>query len=453
MKTRIAVAAALLAALAAGAEDHAAGHDWPRLLGPAGDGHSLETGLDLEWPEEGPPLLWHAGVGLGFAAPVVAGGRAFVFDRVGDEARLRALDATTGERLWEVRYPTDYVDYYDYSPGPRAAPLASGERVYAFGVEGRLRCHRASDGEVLWEIDTAERFGVVRNFFGVGSAPVLHGDLLIAPIGGSPPDSPPIHSGEVRGNGTGLVAFDAATGEVVWHSSDELASYSSPLVVDMGGRKRGFAFMRGGLLGFDPDTGAIELEFPWRSRRLESVNAANPVVVGDRVLIGECYGPGGVLLDVGGAQPEVVWKDPPQRRRQSLQPHWMTPIVVDGVVYASSGRNAGDAELRAVALETGKVLWSEPDLGRTTLIHADRHLVALSEYGRVLAIRPSPERLEVVSDATPRMPGRPAEPVLDSPAWAPPALAHGRLYLRGRSRVACFDLRPGGAAGDAAPSR
>lgn len=451
MKMRIAAAvllACLPSAVAAGAEDGSGGHDWPRLLGPAGNGHSEETGLELDWAEGGPPLLWHAEVGLGFAAPVVADGRAFVFDRVGDEARLRALDAATGALLWDVRYPTGYVDYYDYSPGPRAAPVVAGDRVYAFGVEGRLRCHRVEDGGVVWEIDTAERFGVVRNFFGVGSAPILHGSLLIAPIGGSPPDSPKIHSGQVKGNGTGLVAFDAATGAVVWTASDQLASYSSPLIVRMGERQRGFAFMRGGLVAFDPDTGTVDFEFPWRSETLESVNASNPVVVGDRVLIAECYGPGGVLLDVGGPQPEVVWKDPPQRRRQSLQTHWMTPIVVDGVVYASSGRNSGDAELRAVELETGRVLWSEPDLGRTTLIHADGHLLALTEYGRVLAIRPNPERLEVVADATPKLAERPAEPVLESPAWAPPALAHGRLYLRGKSRVACFDLRPAPGPGD-----
>jgi outer membrane protein assembly factor BamB len=430
---------ALAAALGVPALGAGSGHDWPRVLGPRGDGRSAETGLALDWPESGPPLLWQTEVGDGYAPPVVAAGRAFVFDRTGGEARLRALDADTGRLLWESRYATDYADYYGYSPGPRSAPVVDGERVYAFGAEGRLRCHDVRDGSVVWEVDTAERFGVVRNFFGVGASPVVEGELLITPVGGSPPGSPEIHSGAVRGNGTGLVAFDKQSGEVRWTATDELAAYSSPVVAELGGERLGVALLRGGLVVFEPGTGSVRSRFPWRAATLESVNAANPVVVGDRVLIAECYGPGGVLLRYGGGGLEAVWKDPPRDR--SLALHWMTPIVEDGVIYASSGRGAGEAELRAVDLETGKVLWAEPGLGRATMILADGHLIVLTEHGRLLAVRPRAQRLVVVADATPRLPDRPEMLLLDPPAWAPPALAHGRLYLRGRSRVACLDLR------------
>jgi outer membrane protein assembly factor BamB len=431
------LAAALGAVQAFGADSVL---DWPRLLGPRGDGRSPETGLALDWSESGPPLLWHVEVGEGFAGPVVADGRVFVFDRVEDEARLRALDAETGRLVWESRYATDYVDYYGYSPGPRAPPVVDEGRVYTFGAEGRLRCHDARSGSALWEVDTVERFGVVRNFFGVGASPVVDGELLIAPVGGSPPGSPAIHSGELKGNGTGLVAFDKQTGEVRWTATDELAAYSSPVIAERDGAPTGFALLRGGLVVFEPRTGGVRARFPWRARVLESVNASNPVVVGERVLIAECYGPGGVLLRLGDSEPEVIWKDPPRDR--SLALHWMTPIVEDGVVYASSGRGAAEAELRAVELETGKVLWSEPGLGRSTMILADGRLIVLTEYGRLLAVDPSAERLRVVADATPKLPERPETPVLDTPAWAPPALSRGRLYLRGRSRVAAFDLRP-----------
>ena len=128
--------------------------------------------------------------------------------------------------------------------------MVDGDRVYTLGVEGRLRAHSAADGELLWQVDTTAEFGVVQNFFGVGSTPRVEGDLLIAQIGGSPPGSPKIHSGEVKGNGSGLVAFDKGTGEVRYSVTDTLASYASPTLATIGGRRWGFAFTRGGLLGF-----------------------------------------------------------------------------------------------------------------------------------------------------------------------------------------------------------
>ena len=173
--------------------------------------------------------------------------------------------------------------------------------------------------------------------------------------------------------------------------------------------------------------------------KLESVNAATPVVVGDRVLLSESYGPGAVLLRVrpDGA-PEVVWKDPPVARQQSLRLHFMTPIVHEGTIYASSGSGAGDAELRAVSLETGVVLWRQPGLGRATLLFADRHLIVLTEFGRLLVVRPNPKRYEVVADGTPSRPGAPGESLLGSPSWAPPALAQGRLSVARQGPVGRF---------------
>src|SRR5205085_5707446 len=98
-------------------------------------------------------------------------------------------------------------------------------------------------------------FGVIQDFFGVGSTPIVEGDLLIVQVGGSPPDdqnTPPGRLDLVHGNGNGVVAFDKRTGEVKYKISDELASYSSPACRTIDGRRWCFVFARGGLLAFDP---------------------------------------------------------------------------------------------------------------------------------------------------------------------------------------------------------
>ncbi len=150
---------------------------------------STEIGIRTDWSDGKLPVVWQREVGDGYSMPSVADGRLFVFDRHGDKARLTCVDSQTGKEVWQSEYPTDYKDHYDYSGGPRASPVVDGDRVYVFGVEGRLRAHRVTDGELIWEVDTTEEFGVVQNFFGAGSTPIIEGDLLIAMIGGSPPDS------------------------------------------------------------------------------------------------------------------------------------------------------------------------------------------------------------------------------------------------------------------------
>jgi outer membrane protein assembly factor BamB len=404
--------------------------DWPRFLGPAGDGKSTETGLDLHWSESGPQLVWEVEVGDGYTMPAIADGRLFEFDRRGDQAHLICREAATGKQIWSRQYLTEYEDLYGYSTGPRGTPVVDGDRVYTYGVEGKLRCHAVRDGELIWEVDTVEKFNVVQNFFGVGTTPIIEGDLLITMVGGSPKDSPKIQSGEVTSAATTIVGLDKMTGEVRYTTGDDLASYSSPVLTTFEGRRRGLLFARGGLLSFNPADGSVDFQFPWRSKILESVNASNPVVVGDRVLITECYGPGSALLRLKKDGYEVLRKDPP--RDKSLASHWATPIHHEGTVYGCSGRHSGEAELRAIDFDDGKVAWSHEGLGRTTMIHVQDHLIVLGERGRLFAIEATPKAYKQVSAS---------DPLVGYPAWNPPVLANGLLYIRGADKLRCYDLR------------
>jgi outer membrane protein assembly factor BamB len=424
------------------------GADWPAFLGPTGNSVSPEKGLLTPWPKDGPRIVWQKRVLAGYSPPAVSRGRLFVFDRIRDRARLRAWNAETGEELWSFDYPTDYEDMYGYSNGPRCAPVVDGDRVYVYGSEGMLHCVKAETGKPVWAVDTREKFGVVQNFFGVGSAPVVEGDLLLVQIGGSPPGSAGKPFPELTGNGSGLVAFDKYSGKVRYQATDELSSYASPVLATIEGRRWCFLFARGGLVGLDPATGKVEFRYPHRSRLLESVNASNPIVVGDKVLISECYGPGAALLKVKPGGVEEVWKDDPKAREKRLQCHWMTPIHVDGYVYGSSGRHPEEAELHCVELETGKVMWREKELLRCSLLLVDGHFVCLSEDGVLRLLKVNPRKFELVSEVVLRpqdAQGKSdpdAAPLLGHPCWGAPVLSHGLMYIRGRDRIVCLEVIP-----------
>ena len=416
-----------------------AGEDWPSFLGARRDGKSLESGILLDWPKTGPPLVWTRTVGEGYSMPSVAGGRLYHFDREGDEVRLTSLGSVDGELVWQVRAPTEYEDYYGYSGGPRASPVVDGDRIYTFGVDGWLRCHRASDGAIVWQLNTHSRFGVVQNFFGAASTPLVEGDLLLVQVGGSPSGSARIHSGQVRGDSSAIVAFDKKTGEIRYRFKDELASYASPVVRSIDGERWAFAFLRGGLLAFEPENGRERFFYPWRAPRLESVNASTPVVVGREVLITESYGLGASMLRVGEAVPEVVWQDLP-RQRPRLACHWSTPIHHEGFIYASSGEKSGSADLVAIDWGTGEVRWRQPGLRRSSLLYVDGHLVVLTEYGDLLLVEARPDRFHAVASV--RLWDERQRPPLRYPAWSAPILSHGILYLRSEGRLTALRLIP-----------
>src|SRR5262249_210016 len=151
------------------------------------------------------------------------------------------------------------------------------------------------------------------------------------------------------------------------------------------------------------------------------------------------YGPGGVLLRVKpGAAPEVVWSDE-KKADKSMQCHWMTPIYHDGYLYGSSGRHTENAELRCIAGETGKLMWSEPGLTRCSLLMVDGELICLGEDGSLRLLKVNPNKYDEVSKWVVRdnADGEAAPALLHSPCWAAPILSHGLLYLRGEGRLVC----------------
>jgi outer membrane protein assembly factor BamB len=436
------------------------GEDWGTFLGPTGNGRSSLKGMTVPWPAGGPPIVWHCELGEGYCGPAVAQGRCVICDRVGQETRVRCLAAETGRELWQQRYPTDYVDTFGYDGGPRAAAVIADDVVVTFGPEGRLECRSLADGVSRWQVDTSAAYHVVRNFFGVSAAPLVvdvgEERLVIVQVGGSPVGSAPPSPERldlVKGLDSGLVAFELATGRERWRSSDQLASYSTPVRATLDGRDSLLAWMRDRFLVVDPATGAVRADFRWRADELFSVVAASPVVAGNEILLSETYGPGSVLLTVTAAGLQTVRQDPAgSRPNRSLKSHWATPVLHNGHLYGSSGRNAGDTLLVCADWKTGAIRWSEAGLGRSSMVWADEHLIVLGEFGDLVLVKATPDRYEEVSrarlvgpvtdmqNATRRGTQDGGAELLVAPCWAAPVIAHGYLYVRGQGRLVCLDL-------------
>ena len=165
--------------------------------------------------------------------------------------------------VWKFEYPTDYEDLYGYDPGPRACPVVDGDRVYVHGAEGmlalRLRGRRQGgvEGRHPGEVPLPPELLRRRQRAGGRRRPA-HRRRRRQPEGaaaGRPP------RGEGR-TAPAIVAFDKKTGAVKYRAGDELASYASPVVATIDGKRIGLYFARGGLLGFDPQTGKATVPLP-----------------------------------------------------------------------------------------------------------------------------------------------------------------------------------------------
>jgi len=387
----------------------AASADWPQILGPDRNGFVAEH-ID-PWPEAGPSQRWRRTVGEGFAGPAVVGDTVVLFHRVDDEEVVEALDAADGTPRWRTAYPTAYRDDFGFDEGPRATPTVAGDRIFTFGAQGVLQALRLSDGERLWTVDANNRFGVRKGFFGTASAPLVYDNVVMVNVGG-------------RDN-AGVVAFDAANGEVVWRATDDEASYSAPVMVQLGGRPTALFYTRAGLVALDPADGTVRATFPWRSRLGASVNAATPLIIGERVFISASYGVGAALLDFDGNRFIPVWTSD-----DVLTNHYATSVHADGYLYGFHGRQEYSPALRAVEAASGEVMWSEERFGGGTVILAADHLLILRERGELILADATPEAFRPLARAQ----------ILNGIVRAYPALASGVLYARNEREMVAVEL-------------
>ena len=241
--------------------------DWPQWLGPNRDSVWRESGIIEKFPANGPPVLWRASIGGGYAGPVVAEGRVYVADRqlsqgasnpadpfqrteIRGYERVLCLNEADGKLIWKHEYECPYS--ISYGAGPRVAPLVSGGQVYTLGAEGNLLCLDARNGEVKWAHDFKKDFGIKAPMWGFAGHPLLDGNRLICLAGGA---------------GSTVVAFDKDTGKEIWRAlSAEEPGYSSPVIYEAGGKRQLILWHPEAANSLNPETGEVYWSVPFKSK-------------------------------------------------------------------------------------------------------------------------------------------------------------------------------------------
>jgi outer membrane protein assembly factor BamB len=401
----------------------ATGPGWPQLRGPSYDGHSAETGLADTWPAKGPPVLWARRIGGGYSGVIVRDGRAYTQAQGLTGQSVVALDAETGQTIWQYKYAGPFQPGGMF-PGPRATPTWCDGRIYFASPDGLAGCLSAIDGKPLWSLNVRTQFGGRGTVFGYACSPVVEDGKVILPVGGS---------------SASVVALDARTGATLWASGDAPASYCSALPITFQGRRQIVAFLQNALVGFDLQTGRLL----WQQSYSQGYDEHSAAPLYDEPFLRtmQAFGAGSHLYKLAAVPPAPGTGDAGCRAKLVRHDSQMSndvasSVLVDGFVYgfdlASIQTERGRPSrgvFRCMDFKTGQIRWSSDRPGQAAIVVADGKLLMFNDRGQVLLVRVNPQSYEELARAE-VFPGQ--------TCWTAPALEHGRLYLRSPTQVACL---------------
>ncbi len=179
----------------------------------------------------------------------------------------------------------------------------------------------------------------------------------------------------------------------------------------------------------DPATGKTIWEQPWKTNY--NVNAAIPVYDGQgNLFISSAYNVGAGMFKLTPTGATKAWG--PERKVQSK----FQPSILDGkTLYTVSEDKRGT--VKALEWPTNKVLWElkEPKVGfGGSILRVGDKLIAQSQTGEVSLIKATPEAAEKISTF------KPFEDT-DGQIWSMPTVYKGKLYVKGRTELMCFDIK------------
>lgn len=415
--------------------------NWPQFRGVQASGVAEGRKTPVTWDAaKSQNVVWKTAIpGLSHASPVVWGERVFVVTAVGDDPnptyvpkdrgislardevkhswRIYALDKQTGRVLWQqtAHVGVPRARRHIKATQANATPVTDGRVVVALmGSEGLYAYD--FNGKLLWKQD----LGVLdpglwddrNSSWGHGSSPIIHKNLVIVQADG--------HAQSF------LAAFDLKTGKQAWRvERGEITSWSTPTLVEVGGRAElitnGGRFIR----GYDPQTGK---EW-WRFNDNETeVKQQAPLFAHGLVYVAGGYPPGrGFYAFRPGASGDISLKDGQQSnshlawKADKGSPYTTTPIVYGDHLYMLSDAGV----LSAFEAKTGQLIYQErlPSSFSASPVAADGKLYLSSEDGDVFVVRVGP-KFELLA----------TNPVGEA-LMATPAISDGMLILRAHRHV------------------
>lgn len=391
--------------------------DWSRFRGPNGDGTAAKDSVPVQWSEK-ENIAWSRELpGLGNSSPIIAKGNLFLMTatRDGSKRSLVCLDAETGKPKWEKSFVGQPAKIHAKSSLASCTPASDGTLVYAAFWDGRAVTVHAFDfdGNEKWHTP----LGKFESQHGAGLSPIVHDGRVFINFD--------------QDGAAEIVALDAKTGERAWPGVQRKAyraCYSTPLIRELpGGKSELVVFSTAGAAGYDPKTGSLNWNWtiPWKPGEMALRSVASPLLVNNDLVCLTGDGSGsryGACIAIGGDGATVNW----EKKSNNLMPYVPCPVVKDDFIYWVTDQGV----VECLDLKKGKIQWSERAFNKSVsaspVLVGDR-LVVVDEGGKSVVVKADPKEFEKLGEGS-----------VGEPVFASPAVANGKLYIRGATHLFCI---------------
>lgn len=297
------------------------------------------------------------------------------------------LDINTGKQVWKFE-----AEGKPTGRGSSSTAAAVDGKVYA-ACSTHFYCLDQKDGKMLWKVALPAQ---------------------------GPAASPLIMNGVVYLAAGHAQAYSAQDGKLLWEQKKVKSNTGSPALWQPSSGDPVLVMVGNNTVhGLSPKDGATLWE-------VEGGGQSTPVTQGDWLVI---YSG---TKDVGLRAYQWQKEGPP---KAAWSHFWVTmrysgsPIIHEGHVYLMCG-----GKHQCVELATGKVSWLENEVQSTITspILADGKLMVFENNGTHLRV------VKAAADGYHQI----ARPKIEGMGCTSPALSNGKLIVRQREKLVCFDLRP-----------
>ncbi|MEM7784167.1 MAG: PQQ-binding-like beta-propeller repeat protein [Planctomycetota bacterium] len=387
---------------------------WPEFRGPNGNGQTTDHRIPDQIVES--KSNWTTNIrGKGWSSPVIWEDQVWVTTATVDGKKMWAisLDLQSGRIIHDILVHENKSPDFCHETNSYASPtpiVEQGRAYVHFGSYGTT-CLNTFDGSIVWQRTDLE----CDHFRGPASSPIRYQNKLIVAFDGADQQY--------------VVALDRQTGKTLWKTDrqieygttngDLMKAYGTGSVFQIDGKPTLVYPSAMATLAYDPESGR-QLWIAYH----DGMNASARPVLTKTGLVIVTNGMGRMVAinpnGTGDITEKIAWQQTKAVAKKSSQ------LVIDGAIFMNSDKGI----LSCFDASNGKIRWQKRVGGAfaASPIFDGEKILSLNENGVILMYRANAKKYDLIFQTK-----------FSEGFKASPAIANGKLIIRGLNQLYCFD--------------